>query len=65
MQLWNSERIGPNLRLLVDVGVHLWADEGEEAHAVTLSKVILPSVSQAQTLVLQYLSGDKGGSSEP
>ena len=53
-----------DLWLLVNLGVHLGANEGKQAHSVSLSEQVLPAVGHVQGLLLHYLSGHEGGSSE-
>lgn len=53
-----------NLWLSVNFRVHLRADEGEQAHPVSLSKQVLLAVSHAEDLVLHHFSCYEGGSGE-
>lgn len=53
-----------NLRLVVNLRVHLRAGEGEQTHPVSLPQQILLAISHVQGLFLHHLSGDEGGSGE-
>lgn len=53
-----------NLWLLVNFRVHLRAVEGEQTHSVSFPQQVLLAVSHVEGLLLHYLSGDEGGSSE-
>lgn len=59
VKLWKT-----NLWFLVNFRVHLRADEREQAHSVSFPQQVLWAISHVENLILQYLSGDKGGSSE-
>lgn len=59
VKLWKT-----NLWFLVNFRVHLRADEREQAHSVSFPQQVLLAISHVENLILQYLSGDKGGSSE-
>lgn len=54
------------LWFLVDLWVHLRAEEGEQAHSVALSEVVVLPIGHAQDLVLYHLSADhdRGGESQ-
>lgn len=53
-----------HLRLRVNLRVHLRAGEREQAHSVSLSQLVLLTISHLNGFLLNYLSGDEGGSSE-
>lgn len=53
-----------NLWFLVNFRVHLRADEREQAQPVAFPEQELLAISHVERRVLQYLSGDKGCSSE-
>lgn len=50
---------------MVDLSIHLRADEREQAHPVPFPDHVLSAISHAEGLLLHYLSGDEGGSGEP
>lgn len=54
-----------NLWFLVNFRVHLRADEREQAQPVSFPQQVVLAISHVQKRILQYLSGDKGCSSEP
>lgn len=64
MGIENVKRQKTNLWLLVNFRVHLRADEREQAHSVSFPQQVLLAIGHVENLVPQYLSGDKGGSSE-
>lgn len=53
-----------NLWFLVNFRVHLRADEWEQAQPVSFPQQVLLAISRVEGGILQYLSGDKGRSSE-
>lgn len=53
-----------NLWFLVNFRVHLRADEREQAQPVPLPQQVLLAIGHVEQRILQYLSGDEGGSSE-
>lgn len=59
VKLWKT-----NLRFWVNFRVHLRADEREQAHSVSFPHQVLLAIGHVEKLILQYLSGDEGGSSE-
>lgn len=64
MGIVNVKRQKTNLWFLVNFRVHLRADEREQAHSVSFPQQVLLAIGHVDNLVPQYLSGDKGGSSE-
>lgn len=53
-----------NLWFLVNFRVHLRADEREQAQPVSFPQQVLLAIGHVEKRILQYLSGDKGSSSE-
>lgn len=65
LELFGSAHDSMYLGFLVDLRVHLRAEEGKEAHYVPSSEVALLTVGHAQVLILHHFSPDHHGGGEP